>query len=190
MISAYLFLAILIIYAIGCVWLLFLGIDFFISKIRKVAPEVPSCKRSRDAVLGEIARNYSDMQSVLDIGCCYGGLARKIAARFPKMSVVGIECMPMPYVVAQMSKVFCPRRNIRFVFGDAFRFIKKSDGFDIGIAYLLTPMMRQVEEVADKFKVLLVLDFPLPGRVPARVTKLHKDMLGQHVLYVYENKNN
>ncbi len=165
------------------------GIDFLISRIFNVAPEVPSSRRLRNAVINEIKNNYADKKSVIDIGSCYGGLARKIARNFRNMDVTGVEKMPMPCLVSKMADAWCigvPNSKTRF--GDAFKFIKKSDGFDIGVTYLLRPMMGQVEELRDKFDVLIVMDFPLPNIEPTRKIKLHFDLLGQHWLYVYEKK--
>ncbi|MCL2331783.1 MAG: hypothetical protein FWC61_04575 [Proteobacteria bacterium] len=178
----------LVVFALFDLIFVTLAIEMFAAKVRREAPEVPSSAHLRAAVISEIRKHYSDAKTVLDIGSCYGGMARIIARNFPKMRVLGTERMPLPFTFSKIARIFWREKNVNFRFGDAFRFIKKSDGYDIGTAYLLTPMMPRVESVADKFRVLLVLDFPLPNRRPTRKFKLHKDLLGQHWLYVYENK--
>jgi hypothetical protein len=57
--------------------------------------------------------------------------------------------------------------------------------FDVGIAYLLTPEMKNVENFLSRFKMLMAVDFPLPDVRAAEKIKLHQDMFGQHWLYVY-----
>jgi len=166
--------------------------DFVIAWFRKTAPEVPSDHRLRTAALDQITQYYPNAKTVLDIGCCYGGLSHLVAKRFPKMNVTGVECMPIPYAIAKLSRMIRGPKNCGFVFGDAFKFIKGGDKpgvrkFDIGLAYLLPPVMPKVEEVSNHFKVLLVMDFPLPNQKPTRVIKLHKNFMGPHTLYVYEN---
>jgi len=184
----------LILYIIVVFILFWWFVDFLIAWIRRAAPEVPSDSRLRAAVLDQIATHYPNAKSVMDIGCCYGGLTRLVAKRFPKTHVTGVECMPIPFAVAKMSRIVRGPKNCGFVWGDIFKFLAGGDKsgprkFDIGIAYLLPPMMPKIQAVRSHFKVLLVLDFPLPTAKPTRVIPLHKNFMGQHTLYVYENKN-
>ena len=58
--------------------------------------------------------------------------------------------------------------------------------FDIAVCYSGTSLMAAIAPLAGQFRVIVSIDFPLPDRAPARTVELHKDRLGQHVLYVYE----
>ncbi|MDR2269087.1 MAG: hypothetical protein LBD94_02785 [Rickettsiales bacterium] len=167
------------------------GLDFFISALRRNAPEIPSSAKLRAAIVREIAENYPDAKTVLDIGACYGGMARAVAVKFPDKKVFGIEIMPAPYLVSRILKFFRGPKNMGLIFGDGMKFVEKSDGFDIGITWLLSPMMGRVEKISGKFGVMLVLDFKLPNKTPTRVIKLHatgaRASAPFHILYVYEN---
>ncbi|MCL1902046.1 MAG: tRNA (guanine-N(7)-)-methyltransferase [Alphaproteobacteria bacterium] len=189
----FLIYSLLIIYALIALGMLFLGTDYFISNLRNKtrAPEVASPAKLRAAVIKEIAEHYGDYKTVLEIGSCYGGFARAIALANPDKTVDGVEIMPAPFMISKFMKLFRGPKNMNFKFGDAVKFINKSDGYDIGVTWLTTPVMKCIEPVADRFKVLLVLDFPLPGRAPTRVIKLHPvenkllRLNSHHMLYIY-----
>ncbi len=176
-----------IISSVYIIFLLFFCIDFFIAATFKLPPEVPSARLSRQAVINEIKKYYSDKKSLVDIGSGWGGLVFGLAREFPKMFITGVEMMPQPFIVSVISKFFKRIRNAKIVFGDAVKYVRKNKHFDICVAYQLTSVMGRIEKLKDKFDVMLVLDFPLPNTVPTRSIKLHKDMLGQHYLYIYEN---
>ena len=188
---AYLYIAAWVIFVVLVFWF---GIEFWLGPVGRAAPKIPSSRGLRDAVVKEIQKHYPDAKMVLDIGSCYGGMARMVARVLPNAHVIGVEKMLGAFMVSKILRIFWQERNVNFVRADFFKFIEKqargknAPMFDIGVAYLLTSMMDRVEAVADDFRVMLVLDFPLPNRKPTRKYKLHKDFLGQHWLYVYENK--
>jgi hypothetical protein len=182
---AYLVLFTLLIVAILEFW--YVG-EIIVGALNGTAPKVPSGRRLRAAVVREL--DGIDFHSVCDVGSGFGGMCGRIARAFPSANVSGIEIMPMPYFMSKIARFFrsIPRR-VRFYLGDCFARIKKSDGFDVGIFYQLPRMSTRVEsEIMDKFKILIVLDFPLPNSAPMKKVKLHKDLLGQHWLYVYKTK--
>jgi hypothetical protein len=156
--------------------------------IKKNAPEVPSSRRLRHAVLAEIRKNYPRMKTVAEIGSGWGGFARLCARKNPQMNVVGIELMPMPYWCSQIARFFAGPKNVKFILGDAFAHIGKTGKYDIGVSYLLPRQMKKVREIRGNFKVLMALDFPLPDAAPTRVVKIYKSFLMNvyHKLYVYE----
>ena len=179
---------------VGWAVLFLLAFETGISFFSKTAPSLPSQRKMRKAVANEITKHYGNAKTVLDIGSGWGGMARGIARILPGARVIGIEKFLLPFSYSFIIWILFGPRNARFFMGDAFKFINREKGkgngnydFDIGIAYLLTPMMPKVEKVMDKFKVLITLDFPLPNASATRTIKLHKDHLGQHYLYVYEN---
>lgn len=175
-----LFLAIFIIFSF---WY---AIDVIISQFKHMPPMVPSSHRLRNAVISEINKNFSQMRTVLDVGSCYGGMARRIANECPNKDVTAVEKMLHPVMISRMWNLFT-HKHYKTIWGDAFEYIKKSDGFDIGISYLLPPVMGKLEAMRNKFKALIVLDFPLPNAKYTRKIELHHDLLGKHLMFVYEN---
>jgi hypothetical protein len=111
-------------------------------------------------------------------------MAMRIAREFPNANVIGIELMPMPFCCSRMARMLWGPKNCRFFFGDAARFVKDKK-FDIAVCYSGTPLMKAIAPHKDNFKAVVALDFPLPDTRATRTTELHKDYLGQHVLYVY-----
>lgn len=167
---------------VAILWLHGLGILF--AAIKKIAPPVPSVQKLRTAVSDAIATDMGNVKSIVDIGSGWGGMTRVVARRFPSASVTGIEILPLPFVYSRIAGMFV--KNAKIKFGDAFKYLENKK-FDVGITYLLTPEMIQVKKIMSHFKILYVLDFPLPGVNPIRKIKLHKDFLGQHYLYIYKN---
>lgn len=166
------------------IWSIEVGIAFF----RGIPPELPSGRKMRRAVAAEIKKHYADKKSVLDIGSGFGGMALKIARTFPDMCVAGVERMPFAYFCSRVFIFFHFRFNLTIRRQKFSTFIQDKN-FDIGVSYSGPGLMKEVEAVlaAGKFKVVLSVDFPLPNTVPVRTIPLHRDRLGQHVLYVYEN---
>ncbi|MDR3208607.1 MAG: class I SAM-dependent methyltransferase [Rickettsiales bacterium] len=183
MLWAWIVFVVSVIIAIACYLYLF---EVFFAMITGFPPKVNSVRKMRDAVIRELKR--MDFYSVCDAGSCFGGMCGRIARAFPSSQVLGIEIMPIPFVMSKIAQLIglIPRR-VRFQLGDFFACVKKSDGFDVGIFYQFPRTMERVEsEIIDKFKVMLVLDFPLPNIKPIRKIKLHRDFLKmQHYLYVY-----
>ena len=161
------------------------GVEQIVKAIRKLPPPVPSVKKLRDSVVKQIMIEIPDAKTILDVGSGWGGMTRRIAKEFPCAKVSGVEIMPTPYVYSIIMGAFF--KNIKYFFGDAYKFLKNKK-FDVGVAYLLTSAMKNVEKYKSNFKFLFILDFPLPKTSPYKKIKLHKDFLGQHWLYVYKNK--
>ena len=182
------FLIILILFLIINVWVICNCFEGFICLIFHLPPMVPSSKKMRNAIINEINKNYRSMKTVIDIGSCYGGLARRIARECNEKLVIAVERMICPAIISKTSDFFCDikMKKSKTILSNAFKFIKKSDGFDIGVAYLFPTVMKQLEELKHKFKVLIILDFSLPNSKPNKKIKLHEDRLGQHWMYIYE----
>jgi hypothetical protein len=177
----YLYLAVFIIFDMV---ILVYGAGLVISAFGRIAPPVPSGRRLRQVFADYIADKYPDVKTIIDIGSGWGTMVRAVAKRFPNADVTGIEMMPIPYLYSILRGA--NMKNARIFFGDAFKFLKKTDKkFDIGITYLLSTEMKDVEKFLARFDMLLVLDFRLPDAAPVDKIKLHKDTLGQHWLYVY-----
>lgn len=161
------------------------SIEHAICFIRKHAPSIPSGNKVRKTIVNHIFNECPDAKTIVDIGSGWGGMARTVAKHKPSVRIIGLEFMPMPYIFASLRNL-C-RKNIKFVFGDAFKYLKNTDKkFDIGIVYLLTPEMGYVKDVISKFKMLFVLNYPLPNIKPTKKIKLHNNFMGQNCLYIYK----
>lgn len=183
-----LYLAFLIFAILFSILLILFYIEAGITFFRRTAPQLPSERKLRDAVVSEIRKHYPDARTAIDIGSGWGGMARRIAREFPNMRVVGVELMPLAFACSRLARLFLGPRNCRFVMGDAIKYAAraKNKQFDIAVCYSGDRLMKAVAPLAGRFKVVLSLDFPMPGKKAARVIKLHKDRLGQHMLYVYK----
>lgn len=176
----------LFLFVIFDIIVLVIGIEQLICFTKNMAPEVPSSSKLRTSVVKQIPIEFPNVKTIVDIGSGWGGMARLIAKSNPDAKVIGLEIMPSPFVYSKIRGVFI--KNLKFVFGNAFKYFAKSDEkFDVGIAYLLTPEMKNVENFLSRFAVLFALDFPLPDIEPAKKIKLHRDSFGQHYLYVYKS---
>lgn len=136
--------------------------------IKKQIPFVPSADVLRVAVANEICKNYPNAKTICDIGSGYGGLARYVA-RSGDFTVTALENMPFTFFIARVLSVFsCAKvQNVRC---DAFEYLKKYDGvFDVGVAYLGPHVNHRLVDILDKFRVLIVLDAPIPQIKPVRV---------------------
>ncbi|MCL2018039.1 MAG: class I SAM-dependent methyltransferase [Alphaproteobacteria bacterium] len=181
----YIYLALIIVELFLLVFVILFSIEVGITLFRRTAPQLPSQKKLRDAVIGEINSCYPNEHTIMDIGSGWGGMVRRIARKFPKMRVTGIELMPLAFCCSWLSWLILGPKNARFMMGNAIKCISNGMSADIAICYSGTSLMKEFAPLADKFKIVLALDFPLPGHVPVRTIKLHKDHLGQHMLYVY-----
>lgn len=164
---------------------IFVSIEQMISIFMNRAPSISAGPKSRQAVIDEITKNFPNAKTIIDIGSGWGTMARAVAKKIPSAKVTGVEIMLAPFVFSFISSAF--KKNVKFVFGNAFKYLKeKNNKFDVGVAYLLTSEMRDVEKFLSKFDVLLAVDFPMPGVEPIKKIKLHKDLIKQHWLYVYK----
>ena len=179
----YLYLVVFILFDL---FLFVLGFEIFITNIKGRAPEIPSTIKQRMAVVKQIHKFAPNAKTIIDIGSGWGTMVRTVAKKNKHAKVIGVEIMPLPYIYSLIRSVFV--RNAKFVRADAFKYINKDNKkFDVGITYLLTPEMRNVQKVLSHFDVLISVDFPLPDVKPTQKIKIHRDFLAQHWLYVYKN---
>ncbi len=156
------------------------------STIFKMTPPYPSQHVMRQALIDAIKKYYPNAKTLIDIGSGWGGLARMVGKQNPNMRIVGLEYLPLPWACSKIVRFFMGPRNVRFIYANAFKYIPKHPS-DIGVSYLLKKSMPRVNEMSKYFRVLIVLDFPIPDREPTHVIDLHHDELGKHRIFVYEN---
>lgn len=91
--------------------------------------------------------NIKDGESVLDIGCGYGALARSIAINKPNSKVLGIDYDTDRYNQAVNSK---NPSNLKFIFGDANK-ISLEMSFDVVV------LSNILEHINDRVKFMITL---------------------------------
>jgi len=159
--------------------------------VAKQIPFVPSAYVLRHAVVDEILQNWPLTKTVCDIGSGYGGLARYVSRRCG-VNVVALENMPFTFFIAQIAGLFGGAR-VTNIYCDAFEYLKQYDGvFDVGVAYLGPGVNNRLIDVMDKFRVLIVLDVPIPNVKPVRVVDVghggtrYGARMYPHRLFIYD----
>lgn len=103
----------------------------------KVSP-VPTLPWTRTQILALMDEYMTDdVMSVYELGSGWGGMAKRIARRFPKLRVVGIELSPLPYIVSK----FNMRRNLTFKRANALNV--DLSGADMLALYLTRDILAQ-----------------------------------------------
>ncbi len=180
----FLFYILFALFGVLTIVFLWVGIEGMIGMFKNIAPAVSAGRRQRAAIVDFIASEFPDAKTIVDIGSGWGAVVDDISKQLPGTAVIGLEIMPISYLYSEIRCAF--RKNAKFIFGDAFKFLNGSDKkFDIGITYLLSSEMRDVKKILSRFKVLIALDFPLPDVKPYKKIKLHHDRFAQHYLYIY-----
>jgi hypothetical protein len=171
-------------------YLFLYNLERIVCSVRHQIPFVPSNKDLRNAVIKEIKTHYPNIKTACDIGSGYGGLARKISGEF-NIQVWALENMPFSAFVSKIMDIITHSKS-KTVLCDAFEYIKKSDGFDIAIAYLGPSVNPRLTEIKNKTRVLVTMDVPVKGLNAVRTIDLPNGatMYGRerypHILFVYE----
>lgn len=162
-----------------------IGLEHLVYAAFGVSPPLPSGKKLADAVVQQIAVDCPGAKTIVDIGSGWGTMVLNVAKEFPNATVIGLEIMPTPFICSCIQGRSI--KNATFRLGNAFKFLqKKEHRFDVGITYLIPHEMKEVDKFLSQFKILIVLDFPIPARTPYKKVKLHHGPRAQHWLYVYK----
>lgn len=159
--------------------------------VSKKPPFVPAIDTERAAVVQQINLYYPHAKTVLELGSGYGGLARYIA-RNTSAHVIGVERMPATALISWgLDKLY--RANSRTVWGDVFQYLENMGGrADVAVAYMGPEVTAGLVRYANKFNVLISVDFEIPERKPVRVVDVcdgctrYQGKKYPHRLYVYE----
>ena len=159
--------------------------------VSKTPPFVPANSIERAAVAQQINMFYPHAKTVLELGSGYGGLARYIA-RHTSAHVVGVERMPGTALISWvLDKLY--RGNSRTVWGNIYQYLEYMHGqADIAVAYMGPEVMAGLVRYANKFNVLISVDFEIPEIKTVRVVDVcdgctrYRGKKYPHRLYVYE----
>lgn len=108
--------------------------------------------------------------------------------------VLALENMPFTCLVAKMGTVLPGGRCVKNIREDAFKYLKDGcKSFDVGVAYLGPVVNARLVDVMPCFKVLIVLDVPIPYVEPVAVVDVGRGFTRYgrlkfpHKLFVYKN---
>lgn len=108
----------------------------------------------------------------VDLGCGDGGLLRRLAAKRPDCSFVGIEHAPLPWFWARLASL--GRANLTIHYGDFWQL--PLDRFDRVYAFLSpVPMPRLIAKARAEMRagtLLVANSFAVPGVAPERVIEV------------------
>ena len=159
--------------------------------VSKQPPFVPAIDAECAAVANQINVFYPRAKTVLELGSGYGGLARYIA-RNTNACVIGVERMPATALISWGLDKLC-RVKSRTVWGDVFQYLENMDGqADIVVAYMGPEVTAGLVRYANKFNVLISVDFEIPEIKTVRVVDVcdgctrYRGKKYPHRLYVYE----
>jgi hypothetical protein len=77
------------------------------------SPPAPSSARVRDAVLAAMPEELP-AGAIYELGSGWGGLAWRLAARYPDREVVGIELSPLPWLFSRLRQWVGRKPNLRY----------------------------------------------------------------------------
>lgn len=143
------------------------GVEYILCILHNQIPYVSSSKYLRCALISEIKKHFPNATSLCDIGAGYGGLARH-AAKHSDMTVVALENMPFTITVARVMNLIT-RSRVQIIKCDAFKYLKSSPRFDIGVAYLGPTVNYRLAEYKNQFDVIITFDVPIDKLTPTRI---------------------
>jgi SAM-dependent methyltransferase len=156
-------------------------------------PFVASDRILRRATVQVINRFCPNVKTVCEIGSGYGGLARFVARKCGAY-VVALENMPFTCFVAKIGALLPGDGRVKNIREDAFKYLKNGgQSFDVGVAYLGPVVNARLVGVMPCFKILIVLDVPIPYVEPVAVIDVGRGFTRYgrlkfpHKLFVYKN---
>lgn len=155
-------------------------------------PFMASNKKLRHAVAHQISQYYPNARTAVEIGCGYGGMARYVSRKCA-VRTVGLENIWFTSVVARVCD-FLSRADSKTIRCNAFEYMERDgEKFDIALAYMGPCFMSRIYDFcARRSRVLISLDFPVPGVQPTRQIDVseggtrYNGVVYPHRLYVYE----
>ena len=146
------------------------------------APTLPQMAR---LLMAECPAQVSG--DILELGCGWGGLALKLARKYPQNRVIGYEMSLVPYWFSLLrSKYFSPGKNIEIIRKNFYDTSFSNTG--LVMCYLSNPHMTKLEEkfLQELPKGALVISstFHCPHWKPVRIQDVRR--LYDAQIFVYE----
>ena len=139
---------------------------------------VPTSRAVRTVMLELVPADTTG--TVYELGSGWGGLARALAKRCPRATVIGVEASWVPWAVSRLVQRLSPLPNLRLERGDFF--VEPLHEADVLVCYLFRGGMQALSERV-KLKpgaVLVSSTFALPGREAADTVRA-KDLYASPV---------
>lgn len=163
-----------------------------VSTYRLKAPPMPSSPEVREAVC-KIIKKYLNQGSIADLGSGWGGLARKIAGKFPDNHVRGVEGSLFPFLFCWISRLMRKGKSPEFMFRNFMkpkilrRIISDTDIF---LSYLSPIHMLRLKELLTIFeesgsmnKYYISIVFAFPGLAPVEVIEVNDTLRSRILVY-------
>jgi len=163
----YIIIFILILVGLIELYVFISGAEYLWCVFHHQIPYVHSSKYLRRAAVDEIHKHFPDATSACDIGAGYGGLARYIA-KHCNMSVVALENMPFTITIARIFNLITHSR-VQIIKCDAFKYLKTSPHFNIGVAYLGPTVNYKLAAYKKQFDAIITFDVPIDKLEPTRI---------------------
>ena len=169
--------------AVVLIALLAVGLAVVAYTLRTGVPPMPTSAGTRAAMLRLLPARVEG--TVYDLGSGWGGLALRLADRYPANPVVGIELSPVPYLFARARHRLRPRPNLTYRRADLLAEPLGDAG--AAVCYLMPSVMRRLApKLAAEWRpgaVLVAYAFALEGWRPETVAVDAES--GASPLYVY-----
>jgi hypothetical protein len=125
-------------------------------------PYYPTPRAAYPLILAELPTDTPF--TFVDIGCGFGDLLTFLSHRRPLGRFIGIEVGPLPWLIANVKRIFLRRQNLSVLYRDMWRY--PLGEIDVVYTFLSPAAMPRIgQKIADEMKpgsTFITLSFPLP----------------------------
>jgi hypothetical protein len=164
-----------IFYCIILIIVMLIAISVLLNESRAGISPTPTMPGTRRVVLDLLAK-YVDINrplKVAELGSGWGGLAIKIANRFPLATIIGFEISPWPFI---LSRVFTSL-NKRITISKQDFFDDDWNKYDVLVCYLSPKHMQKIEEKILRLNqkpIVISCAFPMPNSLPTEIITIRQ----------------
>lgn len=160
---------------------------FFLQPIFSIIPFVPVNKIILDEIISALELNEHSI--LYDLGCGDARVLFAAAKRNKKISCLGIEIAPFPFLLSKAKEFFCEYKNVHIIYGN-FSDLNISSATHIFL-YLFP---EKLDELLPKFEKelkagtrVISCDFEFTKRKPNKIIKLELTLWQKNKkLYIYD----
>ena len=149
---------------------------------------MPSSKKAKEAIIRLLPKNIED-GVIYELGSGWGGLAFRLAKKYPKAKIIAFELSPIPFLISRMRQLALRRANLIILWKNFYDW-NLSDAGAI-VCYLFPGAMRNL---APKFRrelpihcMIISNTFALPDWKSD--PPLFLDDLASTPIYVYQRSD-
>ncbi len=155
-----------LIFAFG-MFLFILGFSIIISILRGIIPPMPSSPKVVAEIIKIIKKENTSNEPIVEIGCGYGFTLFRLAHSFPDRQIIGYEISLLPYLVVNLIKRLAKAKNVKIIYGNAFKLIEKENvKMSCCVAYLYDG--KKINEDMEKVYLNNVTDIMVLNSYPLK----------------------